>query len=140
MADGEFMRLDIASLGKGATTREKIIDAMSYIQNHERSLAQQLYLGLRDIDGIDIYGPPLKETQRAPPISFTVENHRPEAICQYLSEHGICAWDGHFYAIRAVEVMDLMGQGGVTRMGIAAYNTAEEIDYVISTLGKLLER
>ena len=129
----------IASLGKGASTREKIIDAMTLIQNHERSLAQQLYLGLRDLDGIDIYGPPLKETQRAPTLSFTMENKRPEDLCRLLAEKSICAWDGHFYAIRAVEVMDLMGQGGVTRMGIAAYNTAEEIDYVVKTLHSILE-
>ena len=71
-------------------------------------------------------------------ISFTVENKRPEAICRHLADHSICAWDGHFYAIRAVEAMGLMGQGGVTRMGIAVYNTPEEIDYVISVLQNLL--
>jgi cysteine desulfurase family protein (TIGR01976 family) len=124
----------IASLGEGASQREKITTALNHIQTYERSLAQKLYLGLRDIDGIDIYGPPLKETQRAPTISFTVEGKRPEYICSQLAQHGICAWDGHFYAIRAVEVMDLMGQGGVTRMGMAVYNTAEEIDFVISTM------
>lgn len=128
----------IASFGEGSTLRGKIENAMGIIQTYERSLAQQLYLGLRDIDGTDIYGPPLKETQRAPTISFTVENKRPEEICKYLADHSICAWDGHFYAIRAVEAMGLMGQGGVTRMGIAAYNTPDEIDYVISTLQKLL--
>jgi len=128
----------MASLGKGDTLRNKIIDALANIQKHERSLAQQLYLGLRDIDGVDIYGPPLKETQRAPTLSFTVEGKRPEQICKELAERSICAWDGHFYAIRAVEVMDLMGQGGVTRMGMAVYNTAEEIDYVIEQLNAIL--
>lgn len=128
----------IASFGEGDSLREKIITAMNHIQTYERSLAQQLYLGLRDIDGVDIYGPPLKETQRAPTLSFTIENKRPEDICRLLAEHGICAWDGHFYAIRAVEAMGLMGQGGVTRMGIAVYNTPEEIDYVIATLQRLL--
>jgi len=129
----------IASLGEGDTLRNKIIDALSTIQNHERSLAQQLYLGLRDMDGIDIYGPPLKETKRAPTLSFTVEGKRPEQICKALADRSICAWDGHFYAIRAVEVMDLMGQGGVTRMGMAAYNTPEEIDYVIASLNDILK-
>jgi len=128
----------IASFGDASTLREKIVNAMGNIQKYERSLAQQLYLGLRDVDGIDIYGPPLKETQRAPTISFTVENKRPEEICKHLADQSICAWDGHFYAIRAVEAMGLMGQGGVTRMGIAVYNTPEEIDYVISTLQGLL--
>jgi cysteine desulfurase family protein (TIGR01976 family) len=130
----------MASHGSGSSLREKIIDSFSHIQKHERGLAQQLYLGLRDMDGIDIYGPPLKETLRAPTLSFTVENKRPEQICRSLAEHSIFAWDGHFYAIRAVEVMDLMGQGGVTRLGISLYNTSDEIEYVISTLGKLLNK
>jgi len=129
----------IASLGNGDSVRNQIVDALSIIQNHERSLAQQLYLGLRDIDGVDIYGPPLKETQRAPTLSFTVENKRPEWICQQLAEKSICAWDGHFYAIRAVEIMDLMNLGGVTRMGMAAYNTSEEIEYVIEQLNTILK-
>ncbi len=128
----------IASFGEGASMREKIVTGMGHIQKYERSLAQQLYLGLRDLDGVDIYGPPLKETQRAPTISFTVENKRPEEICKLLADHSICAWDGHFYAIRAVEALGLMGQGGVTRMGISVYNTPDEIDYVISTLQKML--
>jgi cysteine desulfurase family protein (TIGR01976 family) len=128
----------VASFGEGASLREKIISGMGLIQKYERSLAQQLYLGLRDLDGVDIYGPPLKETQRAPTISFTVENKRPEEICRLLADHSICAWDGHFYAIRAVEALGLMGQGGVTRMGIAAYNTSDEIEYVIATLQKML--
>ena len=129
----------IASIGKGNNLREKIVSAMGTIQTHERTLAQQLYLGLRDINGVDIYGPPLKETQRAPTLAFTVEGRRPEEICKLLADKSICAWDGHFYALRAVEIMGLLGQGGVTRVGIAVYNTPSEIDYVIETLQKALE-
>ena len=124
----------IASFGQGQSLREKIITAMADIQKHERTLAQQLYLGLRDIDGIDIYGPPLKETQRAPTISFTIEGMRPEQVCQNFASKGICAWDGHFYAQRAIEVMGLSMLGGVTRLGIALYNTQEEIDSVIESV------
>src|SRR5688572_25681265 len=130
----------IGSLSKGDNLRTRIINSMSDIQKHERTLAQQLYLGLRDIDGVDIYGPPLKETQRAPTLAFTIEGHRPEDICRELSSAGICAWDGHFYALRAVEVMGLGMNGGVTRMGIAVYNTSDEIEYVISTLKDLLKQ
>ncbi len=129
----------IASIGQGNSLREKIVTAMGIIQTHERTLAQQLYLGLRDIDGVDIYGPPLKETQRAPTLAFTVENRRPEEICKLLADKSICAWDGHFYALRAVEILGLLGQGGVTRVGIAVYNTPSEIEYVIETLQKALE-
>lgn len=127
----------IASFGNGDSLRAKIVDGMNTIQTHERGLAQQLYMGLRELDGVDIYGPPLKETHRAPTISFTVENKKPDQICRQLAEQGICAWDGHFYAIRAAEVMGLMGQGGVTRMGIAAYNTSDEIERVITALNSI---
>ncbi|MFZ1678178.1 MAG: aminotransferase class V-fold PLP-dependent enzyme, partial [Saprospiraceae bacterium] len=130
----------IESIGKGTNQRDRIINAMNIIQTHERGLAQQLYLGLRDIDGIDIYGPPLKETQRAPTLAFTVENYTPEQMCKLLAEKSICAWDGHFYALRAVEVMGLLSQSGVTRMGISLYNTADEMEYVTSTLKKILNQ
>ncbi len=129
----------LASFGNGNSTREKIISGMSVLQTHERGLAQQLYLGLRDLEGVDIYGPPLKEEQRAPTISFTIENKRPAEVCKFLAEHSICAWDGHFYAKRAVEVLDLMEVGGVTRMGIAVYNVESEVEYAISTLKKFVE-
>lgn len=130
----------IESLGEGSTPRERIINGMGIIQKHERGLAQQLYLGLREIDGIELYGPPLKETQRAPTLAFTVENFTPDKICNLLAEQSICAWDGHFYALRAAEIMGLLAQGGVTRMGISFYNTSDEIEYVISTLQQMLNK
>ena len=51
---------------------------------------------------------------------------------------GICAWAGHFYAIRAVEVLGLVAQGGVTRMGISAYTTDAEIDYTLQVLREII--
>lgn len=127
----------IHSLGVGVDYRSRIISAMDTIQTHERSLAQQLYVGLRDIDGTDVYGPSLKETDRAPTISFTLEGLHPTDVCKKLAEEGICAWDGHFYALRAVEVLELVPQGGVIRMGIAAYNTKEEIDRTLEVLREI---
>jgi selenocysteine lyase/cysteine desulfurase len=35
--------------------------------------------------------------------------------------------------------MELMGHGGVTRMGISVYNTSEEIEYVIDSLKSILQ-
>jgi cysteine desulfurase family protein (TIGR01976 family) len=128
----------ISSLGEGADLRHKIVDAMGKIQTHERSLAQQLYLGLRDINGLDIYGPPLKETQRAPTLAFTVEGKTPTEVCNFLAEKSICAWDGHFYAIRATEIMGLRALGGVTRMGLSLYNSESEVEYAISMMQEML--
>ncbi|MDX1701593.1 MAG: hypothetical protein R3250_13290, partial [Melioribacteraceae bacterium] len=50
---------------------------------------------------------------------------------------GINAWSGHFYAIRAVEALDILKYGGVTRMGISLYNTMEEVERTIELVQKI---
>ena len=124
----------VAQQGSGNTLRTKILDAYNAIGKHERPLAEKLYNGLKAIAGVKIIGQPFGSTQRSPTISFVKEGMTALQVCQQLSEKNICAWDGHFYAIRAVEVMGLLEKGGVTRMGISAYNTAEEMDTVIEAV------
>ena len=74
---------------------------------------------------------------RAPTVSFTLKNKTAEQVCKALAAENIFAWDGHFYAIRATEVLGLLEKGGVTRMGISIYTTAEEIKTVLETLRKM---
>ena len=124
----------IGQQGNGKTLREKLLDAYSNIGQHERSLAEKLYNGLKTISGIKIIGQPFSSSQRSPTISFTKDGKTALEVCQHLATHNICAWDGHFYAIRAIEVLGLLEKGGVTRMGISAYNTEEEIERVLSQI------
>jgi selenocysteine lyase/cysteine desulfurase len=72
--------------------------------------------------------------QRAPTVSFTLAGKQPEEICARLGSEGICAWDGHFYAIRPMEVLGLLERGGVTRVGVSLYTLEEEIDRLIATV------
>jgi selenocysteine lyase/cysteine desulfurase len=54
-------------------------------------------------------------------------------IATYLGDHGIFVWDGDFYAIHIVNhVLKLGDQGGLVRIGLAPYNTPEEIDRTIA--------
>jgi cysteine desulfurase family protein (TIGR01976 family) len=124
----------IASLGKGETLREQLITAYESIGNHERSLATRLYNGLKQVKGVTIAGTDFS-VQRAPTISFTVGSRTATEVCRHLNTHNIFAWDGHFYAIRAIERLGLLEKGGVTRIGMAVYNTEEEVDKVLSVLG-----
>ena len=124
----------IAQQGKGKNLREQILDAYINIGKHERVLAEKLYNGLKATSGIKIAGQPFGSVQRSPTISFTKEGKTALEVCQHLASHNICAWDGHFYALRAIEVLGLQEMGGVTRMGISAYNTEEEIDMVLKTM------
>jgi cysteine desulfurase family protein (TIGR01976 family) len=127
----------IAKQGNGNTLREKILDAYDCIGKHERALAEILYNGLKAISGVKIIGQPFGSVQRSPTISFIKDGKTPWQVCQQLAAQNICAWDGHFYAIHAIEVLGLLEKGGVTRMGISAYNTEEEINKVLKAVQSL---
>ena len=124
----------LANLGEGDTQRTRLVDAFDKIHAHEHALASKLYTELSKISGIDIIGQDFSDKMRTPTVSFTLKGKRPEAICQQLAAHNICAWDGHFYAIRAMEVLGLAEIGGVTRLGISVYTTEAEIDQTIAAI------
>lgn len=130
----------IASFGRGEGLRDRIVDAMTTIGRHERDVAEGLYENLRALPGVAVVGPSFSGGLRAPTVSFTVEGWRPEDVCIALADEGVCAWDGHFYAIRAIEVLGLESQGGVTRVGVVLYNTAEETARVVDVVRKLKRR
>ena len=80
---------------------------------------------------------PADVAHRAPTLSFSFKGKTATQVCEYLAQHNICAWSGHFYAIRATEVLGLLEQGGVTRMGISVYNVEKEIDRTLEVMGKV---
>ena len=127
----------ISHLGHGEGEREKLVSAMRIIEGHERQLANKLYRELRTIPGLEIYGLPTDVPNRAPTLSFSLEGHHPTKICQQLAKGNIFAWDGHFYALRATEVLGLAEKGGVVRMGISAYTNEEDIDETITLMKEI---
>lgn len=127
----------MATLGKGNSLRDQIIDAYRNIGKHERALASRLCESLNKIKGIAIVGPDFTAELRAPTVSFTVKSRTATEVCRHLNKHNIFAWDGHFYAIRAIERLGLLEKGGVTRIGVVAYNTDPEIDQTIKSLSEL---
>lgn len=127
----------IGSLGQGSTLRDKLTDAYRVIGDHERRLATKLFNGVNAIKGCKVVGQDFASAHRAPTVSFTVEGKTPTEVCRHLAKQNIFAWDGHFYAQRAIEVLGLYERGGVTRIGMAAYNTEEEIDLTLKVLSNL---
>ncbi|MEO8765677.1 MAG: cysteine desulfurase-like protein [Ginsengibacter sp.] len=128
----------IAELGEGKSLREKLINAYQYISEHEYQLAVRLYDGLQKIPGIKIIGQDFSSSHRTPTVSFTVEGKTPIQVCAHLAKKNICAWDGHFYALRTIQVLGLLEKGGVTRLGISFYNTAEEINLTLREIKSCL--
>jgi cysteine desulfurase family protein (TIGR01976 family) len=127
----------IASLGTGISLKEKIRNAFQKIGEHEQRLALQLYNGLGKIKGVKIIGQDFSSAHRAPTVSFTMQTKTAQQACTHLGLKNICAWDGHFYAQRAIEVLGLFEKGGVIRIGMALYNTKEEVDKLLEEIKAL---
>jgi selenocysteine lyase/cysteine desulfurase len=83
---------------------------------------------------VKVIGQDFDSEHRAPTVSFTFDGKTATEVCRHLSKQNIFAWDGHFYAIRAIECLGLLEKGGVTRIGMAVYNTSQEIDKTLETL------
>jgi selenocysteine lyase/cysteine desulfurase len=80
-----------------------------------------------------LYGPP-EGHPRTSTVSFTLDGYTAEQVAGYLGSRGLFVWDGHFYAIRLVERLGLLDRGGLVRIGIAPYNTREELDRLVTAL------
>ena len=124
----------ISSLGEGESYREKLENAYLHISDHEFNLAKYLYESLDGFDKTNVIGPDFSTRDRTPTVSFVHSEYSPQEVCASLAKHNICAWDGHFYALKAIQQLGLESSGGVTRLGISLYNTKDEIDRVIEAI------
>ncbi|MGB9739626.1 MAG: cysteine desulfurase-like protein [Chloroflexus sp.] len=133
----------LASLGQPAPDRRTaLVTAMERIVAYERSLAVQLIDGLLKIPGLTFYGirEPERFTWRTPTVSFRLAHLAPRAVAGQLAEHGIFVWDGNYYALSLSERLGVEPLGGMVRVGLVHYNTADEVDFFLTTLRKLATR
>ncbi len=110
--------------------------AMQALMDYERGLSAQLLAGLREIKGIKVYGitDPQQLTWRVPTFACNIEGHSPGELADYLASEGMFAWDGNYYALGIIERLGLEERGGALRLGMAHYNTLDEIDRVLECL------
>ncbi len=113
--------------------------AMQAIMDYERGLSAQLLAGLREIRDLQVYGitNPQDFARRVPTVACNIKGHAPRELAEYLAGHGIFAWDGNYYALGIMERLGLEEHGGALRLGMAHYNTPEEIDRVLDALERL---
>jgi cysteine desulfurase family protein (TIGR01976 family) len=116
--------------------RRRIVAGMLAAEAHEQPLARRLIEGLRDISGVTVYGPP-DGHPRTSTVAFTVDGMRPEEVCRRLGREGLFLWDGHFYAIRLVERLGLIDDGGLVRAGLAPYTAPREVERLLAAVRRL---
>ena len=125
----------IASLGTGATRRERIVSSYQAISEHETALSERFLSSLQSINGITLYGKPTADG-RTPTFAIDVDAIPPHEVAAQLGDAGCFVWSGDYYAY---EVMHRLGKasGGLVRIGFAHYNTVDEVDRVLDELSSL---
>ena len=112
---------------------------MQALMDYERGLSAQLIAGLREIKGLQVYG--ITDTQqlalRVPTFACNIERYSPRELAKHLASQGIFAWDGNYYALGIMERLQLESKGGALRLGMAHYNTMNEIDRVLECLEQI---
>jgi selenocysteine lyase/cysteine desulfurase len=126
----------IASWGDGTTRRARIVDAMRSIGAYEHELGRYYHDEVRRIPGVALWGGDFSTNRRAPTVSITLDGVTPADAARMLGAEGICVWDGHFYAARAVEALGL-APNGLLRTGFSMYNQMHEIDRLLEALRRI---
>jgi cysteine desulfurase family protein (TIGR01976 family) len=136
----------LAALGRHAnpsvsTRRAALLAAYEVIQKHERGLMESLIQGLLSIPGLRLYGisDPRRLDQRCPTIAVRINGYTPLGLATQLGERGFFTWDGNYYALNLTEHLDVEKDGGFLRIGLAHYNTAEEVERLLETLRMIVD-
>ena len=124
------------------TRREALGAAYRATVPYERNLLTGLLHGLQTIRAVKVYGitDPKRFAERCSTISLRMGEHHPTEIAKFLGERGIFTWDGNFYAMNLSERLGVEPKGGVLRIGLVHYNTAEEVDRLLKALHEFVDR
>lgn len=122
-----------------ADRRTSLRAAMGAIRERERALIGPLLEGLANVPGLRIRGitDPARLDERVPTVAFTLDGHTPRRITEHLGDRAIATWDGDYYAFELIRRLGLADAGGMVRVGLVHYNTAEEIDRLVDALVEL---
>lgn len=120
--------------------RLELRTAMRSIRDHEMRLYGRLAAGLAALPGARVWGiaDPARFDERTPTAAVTFDGLPPRAAAEALGRRGITAWDGDFYAQGLIERLGLRESGGVLRIGLAHYNTDEEVDRLLEALVEIV--
>ena len=137
----------LAELGRhcdpaAKSRREALLAAYRATVPYERTLLTKLVAGLQAIPGVKIFGitDPPRFDERCATLSFRLGDHHPTEIAKFLGDRAIFTWDGNFYALNFTERMGVEEKGGVLRVGLVHYNTADEVDRLLATLREFAQR
>ena len=112
------------------------------LQHNTTYLGKRKEINSLNSTGVTLYGitDPARFDQRAPTVAFTLDRYTPRQVAQRLGKEGVFVWDGNYYALAVTERLGVEQIGGMVRVGIAHYNTLEEVDRLLSVVNDLAGR
>ena len=119
--------------------RSALLAAYHATHQHETALLMRLIEGLLAIPGLRFFGirDPRRFGERCSTVSVRLGKHTPADVAKFLGERGIFTWDGNYYALNLTERLGVEQTGGLLRIGLVHYNTAEEVDRLLGALREL---
>jgi cysteine desulfurase family protein (TIGR01976 family) len=131
----------LEQFGRGPTRPAKLKSAWENLAQYEQGLTLHLIDGLRKVKGLTVRGITSANAmhRRVPTVSFTIDDVNPTGLAKHFAKDNIFVWSGHNHALEPINRMGLMDQGGVLRVGLAHYNTAQEVDQLLGSLNRALK-
>jgi cysteine desulfurase family protein (TIGR01976 family) len=128
-----------AGLGAGAPLRHRIVAGLEAATAYEARLMDRFLAGATTISGLTLYGIASRNRldARVPTFSFRLANRSPHEIVEALAARNIFGWAGDFYAHEASGALGLRDKGGVARLGLSHYTTAQEVDMALEAIAAL---
>jgi cysteine desulfurase family protein (TIGR01976 family) len=116
----------IEDLGHGVTRRERLLAGMAVIEEYEKEISEDIESFLKGLPGVRLFRAP--SGSKTPTFAFTIENHNSRDVTSWLAkEYNMCVADGDFYASTMAGILGVHKVGGWVRIGLAPYNTKEEV-------------
>lgn len=122
--------------------RAALVAAYRATRRHEMALLGRLVEGLLAIPGLRFFGirDPKRFGERCSTVSVRLGDYTPTQVATFLGERGIFTWDGNYYALNLTERLGVEQSGGLLRIGLVHYNTADEVDRLLAGLHDFLRK
>ena len=124
----------LAAPDDAVTLRERVLGSMTAVARYEQETFALLIAGLDSMAHVRTYGRAASRTATA---SFTVAGRTPQQVAEYLAGRKINVWNGHNYAWELAGALGIRDSGSAVRAGLVHYNTATEVDRLLSAVGDL---
>ena len=108
---------------------------MESVRSHERDLTAYMLERLATVPGLHVSGPP-DPAERGALASFTLACAHPHDVAEILARDQVSVRAGHHCT---QPLMDLMGEPATTRASLGLYNSREDIDALVASLGRVIE-